>query len=201
MENSPVNTANEHVPKKVTFVELDMLAEGKIGETRETRPRLDELTERVGSGEFHVETTLRLPCGCIDGRPGGALRPNAAGGSFSLAVADDLLERRFVGDGSVADMAQATLRHLRDHEHPVGCHTATETHGLDLSGCGANDRLDDIYGLMHKKSDIMQGLATTLGGLQVSEGDHAAIIAGAERRTTFSAGRTVLDRMKHVRAT
>lgn len=180
--------------KQVPYVELGDVAEGSIGGTIETHPRLDEQTERIGAREFHVTTELRIPCGCIDGRCGGELCPNAAGGTLSIAIADDLLEQYFASDGTTADMVRQVFRHLKEKGVPVGDHTAETIHGENNSGCGASDNLAAIYRLMVEKADTIRTLAAACG-LVVGETDHDMIIAGASRRTTFSTGIEVLDAM------
>lgn len=70
------------------------IAEGAIEAQDNQIERLDEVTQRLADGEFHVAVDGSIPSKCIDGRPGArGLAPNAAGGSESLMVADDLTSR------------------------------------------------------------------------------------------------------------
>lgn len=173
---------------------LGEAAEGEIEGVPEKHARIDELTKRVAGGEFHVPTTMRIPCGCIDGRCGGWVRPDAAGGALSLAVADDLLLQQFAGDGSTAAMVRNVFQSLIRRGFPVGDHTDDRA-SEDESGCGANDKLKEIYDLMARKSDTLRALARGLG-VDVKDDDHSAIIAGAQRRTEFSTGREALEAMQ-----
>lgn len=192
IEGSGITTLE--LDKKKPFMLLGSEAEGKIQGSIETHPRLDELTERLASGEFHVTTDIVLPCGCIDGRCGCWPRPDSAGGTYTMAVADDLLEQSYAGDGTTAEMARNVFRELSRRGFPVGGHTDASAEG-DASGCGANDRLAQIYDLLKRKNYAIREFASGLG-IEVSDDDHQAIVDGASRRTTFSTGREVLDVMK-----
>lgn len=187
----------ERVPKEVAFTQIGDIAEGAIGKTEQERPRLEEFTNRVGGGEYHVATNHEIPAGCIDGRCGCKVRPNTAGGSITMAVADDLLEQRFAGDGTTASMIGATMRHLSDQGLSIGGHTALELHGEHTSGCGANDQLAKIYDIMARKSDEIRALAAAFG-ITPSDDDHQRIVEGAARRTEFSQGDAVLTEMTNI---
>ena len=177
----------------IEYLELGENAEGIIGQTIASRPRLDEFTKRVSSGEFHRTTDIALPCACIDGRLGCWSRPNAAGGTMSLAVADDLLTQRYNVDGTTASMVEHVFRTLRQNGHIVGDHTDDHAHG-DRSGCGANDTLPTIYDFIGRKAEVLRTYAEKIG-IDVDDETHDAITSGAKRRTQFSTGREVLDRM------
>lgn len=178
---------------KVEYIELGENAEGAIGQTIASRPRLDEFTSRVGSGEFHQATDIALPCACIDGRLGCWSRPNAAGGTLSLAVADDLLTQQYDIDGTTASMVANVFRSLHERGHIVGDHTDDHAHG-DRSGCGANDTLPKIYAVIQRKADALRSYAEAIG-LTVDDETHRTIVSGANRRTEFSTGREVLEKM------
>lgn len=184
----------EQETKQLLYTTLGDLAQGNIDGSIETHERLDEFTERVARGEFHVKTEIKLPCGCIDGRCGCKVRPDAAGGTMTMVVADDLLEQKFAGDGTTADMTRNVFWYLREQGYEIGDHTAEIIHGEDNSGCGANDQLKKIYGIIADKQEQVRALAGAFGIVSTDE-DHAAIIAGAARRTQFSTGREVLGVM------
>jgi len=179
---------------KTQYITLGDVAEGEIGGTLETHRRLDEFTDRVGSGEFHTATRIGVPCGCIDGRCGCRIRPDAAGGTLTLAVADDLLEQRYTGDGTTADMVRNVFRSLRERGFDIGDHTADTVRGEENSSCGANDLLGMIYRIIVYKRDVIRTLARVFG-VAPGSADHEAIIDGANRRMLFSTGREVLDAM------
>lgn len=169
-------------------------AEGSIAGSIETHPRLDEFTDRVGSGEFHTGTPIVLPCGCKDGRCGGETRPNGAGGTLSLVVADDLLRQDFAGDGTTVDAARKVFRHLIERGYPAGGHCDAKMDDTS-SGCGANDKLSKIYSIISEKNAEIKALVGSLG-YDVDDATHSDIVAGAQRRTQFSSGREVLDVMR-----
>lgn len=179
--------------ESVPFLLLSV-AEGSIAGSVETHPRLDEFTDRVGSGEFHIGTPIALPCGCKDGRCGGEIRPNGAGGTLSLVVADDLLRQDFAGDGTTVDAARKVFRHLIEAGHPVGGHCDAKADDIK-SGCGANDKLPIIYSKISGKSAEIRALVESLG-YNVDDSTHTDIVAGAQRRMQFSSGREVLDVMR-----
>lgn len=180
----------------LNYTTLGEIAEGTIGADVESRPRLDELTARISNGEFHTATNQTVVSGCIDGRRGGSPRPDAAGGTLSLAVADDLSTRKF-GDAmtSTDELTRRVFRQLRESGNPVGDHTADEIHGETASGCGANDKLSQIYGIIVRKSDVLRHL-TTMIGFAVTDDTHAQITQQARERTAFSTGVEVLAAMR-----
>lgn len=162
-------------------------AVGTIGPDQEPLERLNELTEGLYEGKFHVTTELTLPCGCIDGRCGCKIQPNAAGGTMSLMVADDLVNCKFAADdGTTRGAYEKVLRHLSERGLPIGGHD--DEHKSDQkSGCGASDKLQDIYRLIGKKSGRLRELATTLG-YDIDDATHELLVENAARRTAFSSG-------------
>lgn len=181
--------------KTMTFMELGEAAEGTIEAGENQQERLDELTQRIGSGEFHVATEGRLPCGCVDGRCGGKLRPNAAGGTETIFVADDLTTKRLAdADGTTCGGYTNTLQVLLDEGYEVGGHTDDHAEG-DASGCGANDKLDKIYNFMVRKADVLRMTAEALG-VTISEDTHAMIVNNASARTDFSKGSELLEALR-----
>ncbi len=182
----------KEMDKKVEFVELGDAAIGGIEAGELSQERLEELTERVGTGEFHVATDGKLPGGCVDGRPGGALRPNAAGGSETIFVADDLTSKSLASsDGSTAGGYANTLRALTERGYEVGGHTDDHAHG-EASGCGANDKLASIYEYIATRGDVLRATTAHLG-IQVSDETHEMITGNAAARTEFSHGAELLS--------
>ena len=186
------------VEEEVAFQLLGDAAVGKIEASADQEARLEEFTNRVGSGEFHVETAGTIPCLCVDGRCGGKgeLLPNAAGGSESMMIADDLTSKTFAldGDNSTCGQYKAMLHYLRDAGQPIGGHTAVDLHGAP-SGCGANDRISAIYDYIVKNGDTLRSLATTLG-YDVSDDSHTLITSNASARVDFSTGDVLLEALQ-----
>ena len=180
----------------VPFMVLDN-AIGSIQPDDKQAERLDEFTDRVGSGEFLKSTDESIVCDCIDGRHGsqGALRPNAAGGSESLTVADDLTSHRFGGaDSTTCGQYKATLAYLHDHHYPVGGHTCEGVSGT-ASGCGANDKLPAIYAFIAEHGDVLRSLVGALGS-EVTDETHTLIVENAAKRSAFSDGSELLTALK-----
>ena len=138
-----MESMNETIEQNKTSYLLLEHAEGTIEAGPEQQERLDEFTERLASGEFHVETTGRIAFGCIDGRDtrdGIAPKPDSAGGTLSLTVADDLTTKRFAGEnGTTAESYENTLRYVAGAGYEVGGHTDDHAAG-DGSGCGAEEQ-------------------------------------------------------------
>lgn len=184
------------VTDMVTVIEALDIAEGAIEARIEQQERLDEVVERLASGEFHVAVEGTIPCKCIDGRHGAnGLAPNAAGGSETLMVADDLTTKRF------ADESGTTLAHYRNvldvlqgEGYLVGGHNDNHAHG-EASGCGANDKLPLIYGFISRCGDEVRALTESLG-LTVSDDLHQMLVNNAGARTQFSAGAELLSALE-----
>lgn len=159
--------------------------------------RLDEVTERLLSGEFHVKTNETSLCKCIDGRMAdrGAVEGlNSAGGSLSYVVADDLTTKRFAGD-SFAEAIDNTLEVLRGQGQAVGAHTDSHAAG-EKSGCGANDRLSEIYAKMVEENETIRAAAAEILGQDIDDQTHELIYKNAAERTDFANGAANLITMK-----
>jgi hypothetical protein len=194
MERDVMNTTIENEIQP-TFIELGEAGTGSIEVQENQLERLEEFTRRVASGEFHRSTKGVIPCTCIDGRCGGGeLMPNAAGGSETLMVADDLTTKDFAldGDSSTCGQYKNMVKFLKDSGYPVGGHTALERHGAP-SGCGANDKLPAIYAYIAQNGDTLKGLAVSLLGYEITDEDHALIISNAQARSDFSGGDELLQ--------
>jgi len=150
------------------FMTLDSYAIGLIQAGEDQQERLEELTERLASGEFHspVAEHETIPARCVDGRSTSGttiLAPNAAGGSESLFVADDLTVKRFAApDESTLGGYKNILSWLKEHALETGGHTDDGASG-DISGCGANDQLPVIYDYIAKQGDVLRAVAGDLG--------------------------------------
>jgi hypothetical protein len=177
------------------FLLLDQ-AEGTIQATDAQQDRLDELTTRLAQGEFQKQTYDSIPCKCIDGRscPAATDGPNSAGGTETLFVADDLTSKRFAAkDGSVAGGMRNIIMLLESVGLPVGGHSDNMHIDPQMSGCGANDKLGKIYGMIVHRADAIRAIAETLLGEGVVD-DAAAerIVENAHNRGDFPAGGSVL---------
>lgn len=183
-------------PTAVPFFTLDN-AIGSIQPDDSQSERLDEFTERVGSGEFLRPTDATVVSDCIDGRCGavGTLLPNAAGGTESLMVADDLTSKLFAGDDS-STLAQyhKLLDFLQDNSCPIGGHTADGASGHS-SGCGANDKLSAIYEFIATHGDVLRELALNLG-VDADDETHSLIVKNAAERSSFSEGDELLEELR-----
>lgn len=167
-------------------------AEGSIEPGIDQQERLNEVTIRLQSGEFHTDAKGLVPVICIDGRPNGFnLLPNAAGGTETLFVADDLVNQRYATeDGTTVGGYKNVIDQVISKGGQVGGHD-DQHHGLEGSGCGANDKLPLIYDFLQRKGDTIRSVAGALG-IDVSDELHDKIIANATERTVFSNGAEML---------
>lgn len=180
------------VPSEVRYVELGEFGQGKIEPNENNLERLDELTQRAGSGEFHTlipfdETLndteilkLLIVAGCIDGRCGCSLKPNSAGGTESLMVADDLVNQQFAsGNGTTLGAYKNILSFLAKNGYQIGGHDALNARGG--TGCGANEKLADIYRVIAEEPELLQSLAEKIG-VKVNDETSALLAANAAKR-------------------
>lgn len=172
---------------RVEFMTLGAAGQGSIEAGENQQERLEEFTERVGSGEFHRETTGTIPCTCIDGRPcanNKELMPNGPGGSEVMMVADDLTTKDFAldGDTTTAGQYRNTLAFLAEAGYPVGAH-------ID---CGANKKLPAVYAYIRDNATALRDIAQSLG-YEISDSDHELIVGSAAARADFSDGDEILD--------
>lgn len=153
---------------------LDKAATGTIGpEGRDVAAeKLTGLYERLATDEFYVPVPqiggkdVVIPCGCVDGRCGGHLVPNAAGGTETIVIADALTTERQRNAGqTVAEHVAAYAHFLIEAGLPVGGHGDTE-HGPE--GCGANKKLGAI---LQKIVDEKDALGEHMRALGVSVSD------------------------------
>lgn len=181
---------------KLEYATLD-LAEGKIEAGPDQQERLEEFTERLLSGEFHVPVDSKVPFVCIDGRPGAeVLGPNAAGGTFTMTVADDLTTRRFSAGKSLAEAHEEVVTILKAEGYEVGGHCADHA-PEGKCGCGAEDEVEAIYDFIVRHADDLRGMLG-LVGLEARDEDHDLIVSNAARRTSFSTGPEISDSLRRV---
>ena len=187
MESQPKDVMN-----MVTVIPTLEIAEGAIEAKAAQAERLEEAVRRLADGEFHVTVEATIPCKCIDGRPGAnGLAPNAAGGTETLMVADDLTTKRFAAeDGTTLGHYRSVVDILQREGYSVGGHTDNHAQG-EASGCGANDKLPLIYDFIARRGDELRSVAESLG-LEISDGQHQTILQNAGARTEFSKGAELL---------
>ena len=181
--------------RSVSVTNLGSYAEGSIGpEDRMSRGKIsaaeiDKFVDDLVSDKYYV--------------PVGELGPNAAGGTFSLVVADALTTRRFLRSGQkAAEHAETVYDWLMqyadtDENHcciprqcidgrPVASGSAPSqvligdhdsTHGHD--DCGAMKRLPDILAFTSANGDILREIAER-EGVQVAPETHAKIVSSAQ---------------------
>lgn len=190
------DTVNEHDKKPVYFLLENAI--GSIEAGPDQQERLEEMTIDVAQGNFHVHTDGVIPCGCIDGRDtrdGLSPKPDSAGGTESLFVADDLTTKRFGGkDGSTAAGFQNTLAHVSELGLPIGGHNDNHASG-EASGCGANDKLPAIYEFIAKNGTMLRDVAASLG-IRASDAAFEMIIDNASTRSEFSSGAEMLGKLR-----
>lgn len=166
-------------------------AEGTIH--AEHTPEVIRLAESIARGEYHRVTDKSIICKCIDGRncDGGLEGPNSAGGTLSLLVADDLTSQHFINTHEPIEVGMSRLTtELTAQNQPVGVHADTHASG-ENSGCGANDRLPEIYAVMVKKAEHIRELAELILGKAIPQHTHDMIMARATERALFSSGSSV----------
>lgn len=205
MKPQSIDVDEKYVDQEIAYMEL-AFAEGKIEAGPDQQERLDEITERVGSGEFHRDIDwdaefwglAMLLARCVDGRipEGGAnpLAPNSAGGTETLFVADDLTTKRFASeDGTTLGGYKNIVKALKD-TYVLGGHTGSHAHD-QMSDCGANDKLNLIYAYMANHGDVLRDITAKLG-IEVSNDDHKLIVGNAAARTQFSDGADLLKTLE-----
>ena len=166
-------------------------AEGAIH--AEHTPEVVRLAETIAGGEYHGLTNKNIICKCIDGRncEGGLEGPNSAGGTLSLLVADDLTSQRFITTEEPIELGMQRLTtELIAQDQPVGVHADTHASG-ENSGCGANDKLPEIYAMMVKKAEHVRELTELILGKPVPQDIHDMIMTRAAERVLFSPGSSV----------
>jgi hypothetical protein len=202
MTRNTVDVDKKYVDETIGYMEAEY-AQGKIEAGLDQQERLDEVTEHLKAGEFHRDIDwdaefwgmVMLLARCVDGRvpEDGAnpLAPNAAGGTETIFVADDLTTKRYASeDGTTAGGYRNVVEALRAKDFVVGGHTGSHAEG-EKSDCGANDRLEAIYAYMADNPQALRGMAAAIG-VDVSQETHDLIIGNAGARTQFSTGKELL---------
>jgi hypothetical protein len=178
------------------FFVLGEQAEGFIEAGQDQQDLLENFTRRIAAGEFHGPADASIPVICKDGRFGGFhMLPNAAGGSETIFVADDLTNKLFgSSEGTTVAAYKNVLNHIVKNGGLVGGHD-DDNDDATASGCGANDKLPFIYDLIARKGDHLRLLANQLG-IEVSDETHEKIVRNAAARTIFSDGPEMLQALE-----
>ncbi len=182
--------------QRSTIVELGENAMGTIGPEPRikngeiTQAEVDAFVADIRTDEFYDEV--------------GELGPNAAGGTFSLVIADALTTRRFMQDGDkAAQHAKRMYQWLTDNAdtpenrliiprqcidgRPVAAGSTPSQaligghdsdHGKD--DCGAEKRLSDILVFISTNGDILRQV-TTSEGVAVDDATHSMIMSNAKQ--------------------
>ncbi len=171
----------------ISYSEMGDAGVGTIQASDTQTSRLDEFTNRVGSGEFHVTTDEIVPVCCVDGRCARNERylPCSAGGTETMTIADDLTTSRFGADDDLVMAHVNMLSYITDQGHLVGSHVGTHANvDLGTADCGASDRLPEVYEYIRTHAERLKQLVVQLG---FSDDDivHESIVGRAHARTTF----------------
>lgn len=163
-------------PSRLGFAEglVDPQARIDTGEIR--LDRLDELVRRLETDEFIIKgDEYALPCQCMDCRPqtngDQVLGPKAAGGTFTITMADVLTTQSYRRQNEKAPVHhQRVAEELKQAGHEIGGHEADSVLDANDSGCGAQDKADSgnpdrpsILGFMDRKSTDIFGFINSLG--------------------------------------
>lgn len=193
MELQPKDTGD--MTTELTYVTLDG-AVGSIEAGEDQMERLDEVTRRVATGEFHKPVTGKIPKECMDGRPGGEMAPNSAGGTFSLTVADDLTTQRFSKGKTLVEADREVAKVIQGEGEPVGGHCTHSASG-EKCGCGAKDEIKPVYGMIADNPLMIRRKVESLG-IVVSDEVHNLIVKNASARTDFPTGAELSAGLKDV---
>lgn len=181
-------------------VELMSLTQAEGSIHAENVPAVVELAESIVRGEHHRAVSGDIICKCIDGRncEQGLEGPNSAGGTLSMLVADDLTSQRFITTNEpIAVGMERLTKELDDQGQPIGVHTDENANG-EKSGCGANDKLPEIYAMMVKKAEHIRELTELILGMPVPDEIHDMITVRATERVLFSPGSKVASAVTEV---
>lgn len=132
-----------------------------------------------------IDGTTLIPRWCVDGRKdvkGLPTAPNAAGGTYTLVVAEALIDAPELVQNEAthtsAKHGRAMFSALHEQGHDIGGHI--DDHSPEgKCGCGACDRLADIIEFIGNNIEAISEIASTLG-LTVSPDLQQKIKANAE---------------------
>lgn len=173
-------------PSPVYF-ELGNVATGTIEAHQDQIERLEELTERAANGEFHIALHEQSLAKCIDGRRDQHApieAANSAGGSYSHVVAHALMHD---ASAPFAQLETQVFNDLSSKHVFLGVHS--DTHANDeKSGCGANDRLRDVFTKLVDQQEAIRQTAEVILGQYIEDDMHDSLISNAKKRDDFGSG-------------
>jgi hypothetical protein len=146
-----------------------------------SRDTVDDVCEALKSEELYDHIAANdIPRMCVDGRHSQD-GPCAAGGTFSLVIADALANNRYRQSGeTAAEHATRYYQELTAVGQKIGGHDDDHQHG-PFCGCGAQDKLDardddqpSILRYIAEKGDNVRSVLATLG-VQVPDKLHTNI--------------------------
>lgn len=170
----------------LTIAEGGIDPDTRVSRGEITQDEIEQFVTDIQSEEFDaVIDAAAIPAVCVDGR-GMRVGPNAAGGTFTLVVADALTTQTYRSQGDKAP-AHATrlFTELTKAGKKIGGHDDDHAQGNNC-GCGAEDKLDNvedangpsILGYIERRGgDIRTFLESPLIGLTISDELHESIVA------------------------
>jgi hypothetical protein len=176
-----------HLQALLTIGEGTIGPAGRVARGEISEQRVDQLEADVRTDRFYRQLPegVFIPDECVDGRLGGNLGPNAAGGTFTVVMGFALTGEQLRENGETAPKHAARVyRYLLDRGHRIGGHDDEQAHGPNC-GCGAQDKLDNqdpsqpsILGYIERRSDDVRSAIESLG-VEVSDNLHAKISSQA----------------------
>ena len=166
---------------------------GRIANGEISDQQIEQFVTDLDSPEFDAEIdALVIPNVCVDGR-GLKIGANAAGGTFSLVMADALTSQSYRQAGQDAATHTVTLlKELKKLGYEVGGHDDENAHG-SVCGCGAEDKFDNLEDntrasileyIGRRGDDIRSLLESPTIGLTISDELHELIIGRSRELRT-----------------
>lgn len=152
-----------------------------------SKDEIDSFVAALQTDKFYTSVSEDItPCVCVDGR-GLRVGANAAGGTFSLVVADALTNNAFRKAGQTApEHAKTIYRRLLDLGKEIGGHDAVNASAPNC-GCGAEDVLDSRHqtdpSILRFINEHAAEIRSFIDGLGVAIADelHNLITANAKK--------------------
>lgn len=128
---------------------------------------IDSFYIRVPDGDEQTPVDMRIPRWCVDGRcdaEGYDPAPDAAGGTYSLVSADALIDcDALLANGeNCLSHADQLFDGLIENGYEIGGHCDNHASG-ENSGCGACDKMPQIFERISKNVHELSAFASKLG--------------------------------------
>lgn len=170
----------------LTIAEGSIDPDTRIANGEITQDEIERFMVDIQSEEFDAPIDPEaVPAVCVDGR-GLRIGPNAAGGTFTLVVADALTSQSYRQPGEKAPAHAVRLfTELTKAGKKIGGHDDDHAKGNNC-GCGAEDKLDNsedengpsILGYIERRGDDIKAvLESPLIGLTISDELHESIVS------------------------